>query len=326
MQKNHDNDSMLCVLEVLKKYSDENHMLTQKDINDLVIKEYGEIVHRDTIRSIILKLVDFGIPIHYSSTKRGMTDLYYEHDFTDGELRMLINCVLFTDGLSQKYRNGLIDKLERLTSNYFRSVIRKIDINVYDNIENKEIFLTIENINEAILEGMQISFVKTDNNKPYEVSPYQLVSCNGHQYLLCHYPSPNPNRKGPISHFRIDRLKESQVLKKPLKQLRNFKGYESGIQLCNYVKEHPNMWGGDVIPVTFKCDKDLENLLKEEFGTTIKIEEFDDKSLLVHVNACEESMFHWGMQYMNKAEIIKPKKLRERIQEVTKSAFAKYNE
>lgn len=44
---------MLCVLEVLKKYSDENHMLTQKDINDLVIKEYGEIIHRDTIRSLI---------------------------------------------------------------------------------------------------------------------------------------------------------------------------------------------------------------------------------------------------------------------------------
>lgn len=34
--------SILCVLEVLKKYSDENHRLNQKEITELIRKEFAD--------------------------------------------------------------------------------------------------------------------------------------------------------------------------------------------------------------------------------------------------------------------------------------------
>ena len=325
MKKRHYHNPVLSILSVLKKYTDENHTLSQKQINELIFSEYEDEFDRETIRNNLLELIDFNLPVRYQENdpekeRFVMRNLYYEHEFTDGELRLLINSVLFADGLSKKHRNDLIKKLEGLTSKHFHSVIDKIDMNVYDNVENTEIFLTIENINEAIVKGVQISFVKTDNNKRYIVSPYQLVSSSGHLYLLCNYFAHDDT----ITHFRIDRLKDSKVLSEPLKPLRTFEGYESGIQLCNYVKEHPNMWGGKVVHISFKCKKYLRNHLVEQFGTEIKIEETEDDMLLVRLKASETAMFHWGLQYLDSVEILSPESLRNKLKAALKDACRKY--
>ncbi|MBQ5988714.1 MAG: WYL domain-containing protein [Oscillospiraceae bacterium] len=316
----HTNEPILSILEVLRKHSDSEHTLTQKQIGNYIKAETGESLDRETIKRNLRKLLDSQLPVEALKEEPSITGLYYDHDFTDGELCLLINSVLFTDGLSKKHRKDLIKRIEALTDKYFHSYVSKVDLNVYENVRNSEIFLNLEIISEAIAKKKQISFIKTDNNKTYEVSPYQFVFHSGHQYLLCHYPEHDD----PISHFRIDRLKKCEVMDVPAKQIRDLKGFESGIQLSDYVREHPNMWGGEAINITFRCEKYLRNHLVEQFGTEINIEETDDDMLLVRLKASELAMFHWGLQYLDSVEILSPESLRSKLKAALKDACRKY--
>ena len=318
----HTNEPILSILEVLRKHSDSEHTLTQKQIGNYIKAETGENLDRETIKRNLRKLLDSQLPVEALKEEPSITGLYYDHDFTDGELCLLINSVLFTDGLSKKHRKDLIKRIEALTDKYFHSYVSKVDLNVYENVRNSEIFLNLEIISEAIAKKKQISFIKTDNNKPYVVSPYQFVFHSGHQYLVCHYPE----HKDPISHFRIDRLKKCEVMDVPAKQIRDLKGFESGIQLSDYVREHPNMWGGEVINITFRCEKYLRNHLIEQFGTEINIEETDDDMLLVRLKASELAMFHWALQYLDRqVVIISPESTREKMVKTLKVICGNYN-
>lgn len=155
------------ILNILRKHTDENHKLSQQKIQDLMEKEYGMKIDRKTVRRNLSKLIEFGFPIEYRegivrNGKNGeetiLTDWYYVHEFMNGELRLLIDNVLLTDGLSKKDRINLIQRLEGLSNKYFHSEISKIDMNIYGNIINKEIVLTLENIGNAIANSKQISF------------------------------------------------------------------------------------------------------------------------------------------------------------------------
>ena len=113
----------LCVLSVLKKYSDKNHTLSQKQIKELVLSEYGEELHRDTIRTAIKELIDFNVPIKFRDPdpdkETHMRDLYYEHEINEEDLRTLINYVIRSDYIFKENHTDLIENLKGLTSKYF---------------------------------------------------------------------------------------------------------------------------------------------------------------------------------------------------------------
>ena len=91
-----------------------------------------------------------------------MQDVNYDHKFLNGELRLLIDSVLLTDGLPKNDRISLIRRIEGLSSKYFHSEISKIDMDIYGRIENKQIILTLEEIGSAIAEGTQVTFHYSD--------------------------------------------------------------------------------------------------------------------------------------------------------------------
>lgn len=134
---------ILDILDILRKHTDEDHRLSQQQIQNLMESEYGMKVDRKTVRRNLSKLMEYGFPIKYRgsdfekdaiirNSKNGeetiLTDWYYVHKFMNGELRLLIDSVLLTDGLSKKDRLSLIHRLEELSSKYLHSEISKIDI------------------------------------------------------------------------------------------------------------------------------------------------------------------------------------------------------
>jgi|GEM_PF-5889978 len=61
---------ILNILDILRRYSDENHRLSQKDIVDILRTEYDMTVERKVIRRNILDLMDCGYEIEYSESVR----------------------------------------------------------------------------------------------------------------------------------------------------------------------------------------------------------------------------------------------------------------
>ena len=54
---------ILNILEILRKYTDENHRLGQKEIIDILKKEYDMSVDRKAIKRNIMDLIDAGYDI-----------------------------------------------------------------------------------------------------------------------------------------------------------------------------------------------------------------------------------------------------------------------
>ena len=52
--------TVLCVLEVLKEYSDQDHRLSPGDILELLEQDYGVATNRRTLRSYLTDLMDWG--------------------------------------------------------------------------------------------------------------------------------------------------------------------------------------------------------------------------------------------------------------------------
>ena len=61
---------ILNILDILKKYSDENHRLSAKEIGDRLEKEYLQKVDRKAIKRNLLNLIDFGYEIEFSESTR----------------------------------------------------------------------------------------------------------------------------------------------------------------------------------------------------------------------------------------------------------------
>lgn len=129
------------ILDILNKYSDVNHKLTQAEIQRKLETEYDMKVDRKAVRRNLLNLIlDGGYNISYTETPRMkydaktgrsddnslLTDFYIERDFDDSEIRLLLDSVIFSPHLPQSTRNDLIVKIEKLSNAYFKSSTRSI--------------------------------------------------------------------------------------------------------------------------------------------------------------------------------------------------------
>ena len=93
------------ILDILRRYSDADHRLSQKDIIDILQTEYEMVADRKAIKRNLMNLIDFGYNLEFSESvhrnKDGeeeviYTDWYLERDFSDAELRLIIDSLLFS--------------------------------------------------------------------------------------------------------------------------------------------------------------------------------------------------------------------------------------
>ena len=98
------------ILDILRKYTDENHRLSQKEIGEILKTEYDMVVDRKSIKRNLMDLIDLGFGIEYSESVRMvrdkatgkleescfLSDFYLVREFTDRELRLLIDSLLFS--------------------------------------------------------------------------------------------------------------------------------------------------------------------------------------------------------------------------------------
>lgn len=198
----------LNVLDILNKYSDENHRLSQKDILDILRTKYNMVVDRKAVRNSITDLLDMHVSIQYTekyrmvlNKKTGeveeqsvLTDLYMEHDFTNCEICLLIDEILHSGFIPTTQRKALISKLESLSSVYFKK-------GSYANLSENEpvsnqLFYNLEIVKEAIELGKNVRFhykkYVTDRagnlatkQIEYVVTPFETGMVGDNYYLFC---------------------------------------------------------------------------------------------------------------------------------------------
>ena len=107
--------SLLALLEVLKKYSDENHPLSIKDIQAYLLSEYDLELDRRTLYTSMELLRDFGYEI---SEYDGNGYYLIERQFEKAEILLLCNAIHASHFISSKQSDELIRKLLNTQSKY----------------------------------------------------------------------------------------------------------------------------------------------------------------------------------------------------------------
>ena len=63
---------IMYILDILQRYTDEDHRLSQKEIADILENEYDMRADRKAVRRNLLNLIEFGYDIEYSETIRNV--------------------------------------------------------------------------------------------------------------------------------------------------------------------------------------------------------------------------------------------------------------
>lgn len=335
------------ILSILKKYSDENHRLSQKEIKDLLEREYDMKVERKAIKRNLMNLLDSGYDIECTEAvrvnKNGeeetiYTDWYLDRSFSDSELRLLIDSLLFSKHIPYSQCKELIEKLEGLSNCYFKSRVKHIQTLPDNAPKNTQLFYTIEVLDEAITKGRQVSFyyneygtdkkmhprIKEDGLvREYVVNPYQMVATNGRYYLICNY-----DKYDNVSNYRLDRITNIKMMDTPAKSMKQVRGLENGLNLPKHMAEHIYMFTGESVPVVFKAKRYLLTELYDWFGNDIKFldESKSKEEVTVRVNVNMEAMRKWALQYAVHIKVISPEKLVDMVKEDIMSAMKQYEE
>ena len=317
--------SILYTLQILKDYSDENHLLSQNEIVKKIYSIYGMECERKSIGTNIDSLIDFG----YDIVKTNSGCFLASREFETSEIRFLIDAVFSSKSIDSRHSRELSNKLSNLLSSYQRKQYKYIyKADELNRTNNKELFYNIDIINEAIEKNKQIQFeynrfyYKDINKKkkPYIVNPYFLINNQGKYFLVCNY-----DYFDEIGNYKLERIHNIKILDTDIKPIKQVKGFENGLDIAKYANENIYMFTTNSVNATIQIYDDWATAYVEEwFGKNARFYEKDNK-IYADIVANESSLVYWCLQYGEVIEIIEPKHCREKIKDIIKEMSKRYN-
>lgn len=337
------------ILDILRKYTDADHRLSQREIQEILETEYHMTAERKAIRRNLMDLIDFGYEVEYSESMRMtrnprtggleesfiLSDFYLVRDFTDSELRLLIDSLLFSPHVPYSQCKELVGKLEGLSNTYFRSRIRHIARMPEDKTDNRQIFLNIELLDEAISRKRKISFhyleygtdkklhhrLRPDGTvREYIINPYQLAAREGKYYLICNY-----DKYDDISNYRVDRIADIKLLDEPVKPFERLK-WANGktLDLAAYMKEHPYMYSAGNIRVKFRVCRAMISDVIDLFGTDVRFSDEDEGHVTVSTFTNGMAAEQFAKNYGPDVVVLEPQSLRENVKDTLERSLKYY--
>ena len=356
---------ILYILDILQKYTDEEHRLSQKEIQDILKREYEMTVDRKAVKRNLLNLIEYESNIEYREVSRKdifrkkdsvsykgtsdfadkeiseddllWTDFYLKQKFTNEELRLLIDSLLFSKHIPYSQAKELIKKLESLSNIYFKSCSQYIYPLPVERTDNKQVFYNIAILDDAIRKKKKVLFeyaeYHTDKKmhlkkredgsvREYIITPYQMAVQEGKYYLICNY-----DKYDDISNYRVDRIRNIQILEekgKPFESLK-WSGHQP-MNLNEYMKEHVYMYSSENAFVKFRIVKAMISDVIDLFGKGVNFSEETDTHVSVSVHVNERAVEQFAKNYAPDVVILQPKRLRGKLRDDLKKAWEAYED
>lgn len=321
--------SIIYVLKVLEEYTDANNYLTQAEIIEKIKANYGLELERKSVASSLSLLQDLDYDI-VKGSKGGFALI--SRLFDESEARFLIDAIFSSKSISGKQAKSLCDKISNTLSvnerKSYRYLVKSTDINRTDN---KEVFLNIDIITEAIRRNKFISFkylsydekgnvIEKYNSYRYEVSPCYLVNNFGKYYLLAYREKYNS-----VNTWRLDYIKDVQIVEESNrldpKGLDDFKAYP---HFYNYLNEHIYLFGGDTIEAKVELKEPSSlSYIKEWFGNNANIDTSQEK-IVATIRCNEKAFYYWIMQYGEHMRLLSPQSMIDKIKNTASEILEVY--
>lgn len=324
------NGNALYILNVLKKYSDEDHMLSAAEIGRKVDEIYKVKIDSRTIRRNINLLkykFDYDISTREENGKGYYLNRDPETDFEPGEIRAIIDNFSYASYIKPSIANEIIKKCKNMQTIYENEKLKDYQIySVNNKTENSEVIKNIEDITNSIYNKHKIKFEYwkfTITNKLEKkiisipvVSPYAIVYNKQEFYLI-----GIKDGESKFYHYRLDRMRNTQELNE------NITIKKSKSEIKEFAESSVEMFGGKKQEIEAICHMWLLDTVFETFGKNITIEKLPDTNeyFRLKVDANPMGFRMWAMRNIDLVEVIKPIELRNKMKEISKDAYLKYN-
>ena len=356
---------ILYILDILQKYTDEEHRLSQKEIQDILQKEYEMPVDRKAVKRNLLNLMEYGSNIEYREVSRKeifrkkdaasdeeiptseekessddnllWTDFYLNQKFTKEELRLLIDSLLFSKHIPYSRVKEMITKLESLSNIYFKSRSQYIYPLSIDRTDNKQVFYNINILDEAIRNKKKVTFEYAEYHTDKKMHLKKREDGSVREYVVTPYQMAaqegkyylicNYDKYEDISNYRVDRIRNIQILEEKGKPFETLEwsGHQP-LNLKEYMKEHVYMYSGENAFVKFRIVKAMISDVIDLFGKDIAFSEETDTHVSVSVHVNERAAEQFAKNYAPDVVVLLPKRLREKLRDDLKKSWEAYEE
>ena len=318
------NGNILYILNILKKYSDEDHILTAKEITNLVKEEYGVDNDDRTIRrniSLLKEKFNYDISTKKENKKGYYLIKDYYSDFDIGEIRTIIDTISFAPYITKEKSRRIIGKCMDLLNDYEVDKLDDYKI-VSDKVKtlNDEVINNIEYIYDAIYNNKKISFTynhyvldsnklvfKPTSNEVRIISPYKIINSIQEFYVIGVKKGENK-----LKTYRIDRMTNLKVLDEELNNNIDKK------EIQEFIDSQISMFGGKPIDITIKCDNSMLDNVVELLGRDLNYKMYDNDHFKVKISVNEEAFINWYLRNLGKIEVLEPIILANKINDKLK--------
>lgn len=325
------NGNILYILNVLKKYSDEEHMLSTVEIQRKIKEIYDVEIDTRTIRRNINLLkykLDYDISTRDDNGKGYYINRDPETDFEPGEIRAIIDNFSYANYIVPSIAKEIIKKCKSMQTVYENEKLKDYQIySVNSKTENAEVIKNIEDISNSIYNNHKIKFeywkyAITDKLEKQivstpTVSPFAIVY-NKQEFYFIGIKEGQDN----FYHYRLDRMKNVKELNEKI----TIKKTKSQIE--DFAESTVEMFGGKKEEIEAICDISLLNAIFDIFGKNITIEKIpeDNEKIKLIVDTSPKGFKMWAMRNIDMVEVVRPSFLREEMIEVVQKAMETYKQ
>ena len=327
------------IIEILKEHSDEKHPLTQQQICGYLEEKLGIKPNRKTVaqhlKSIIgdescnVFIADNGNDDDDKSDKKYITDIYYAADITAEEYEFLADSIIYSPMLPADYVRDLIKKINSLSTGNTKS--KEANLRETFHYGNKSIFLTIENIKEAMNTNRKLDVTISDYDKNGKLltksdpqsgielhrlmlSPYGIVMADGFYYLLA-----NDVRYDDLRHFRIDKILRASICEEDgsMRDVRTLSNVPRDFKPVQYKNLNRYMLNGTVERVHINIKKKDISLVLDTFGNEFTCNKVIDNDDIYDVTfrANIQTAVRWAIANRKAVKLTSPKRAVDIVKE-----------
>lgn len=297
----------ICLLEVLREYSDAEHILPMREIISKMQTIYGLKPDRRTVYSAAAMLNNMGCDISMYE-ENGVGYFLRGRELEQSEVLLLTHAVYAFPFIPAGQSEQLIERLQKQLSIHQRKRYRHLTVVRQERkTDNRQVFWNIEQLDEAISQKKKVRFTylrygmdkKQHAVRKRVTSPYEMLYTNEHFYLICCLDySPG------AGIYRIDRMKDIEILDKPRRE-----SAEIQSETMNAVYA----FGGTPEHIVLRCDREILDDMIDRFGTEAQIIAEGEDKFTVSFTAPPRGIQFLAQQYLEYIEVLEPQWLREQV-------------
>ncbi len=190
--------------------------------------------------------------------------------------------------------------------------------NVSAKTTNKEIFLNMQIIDEAIAEHRKITFRYFKYRFDKKLSLYEInykITPLRHAFYDDRYYIIGLNDKGIFRHYHISKIKcieKTDEIAMPT---------PNQFSLNEYINNSTMMYSGEAKMFKLRFRTWLLDEIVMQFGENTAIRPDSSEGFLIaDVKGTQQGMFYWALRYIDSCEILSPPELRRNITETLKNS------